>query len=254
MITATATPCSAGERVSRMRRSDDIFFSSMAVLILATVLVGFARTYFLAGVFRAPLPNLLVHVHGAVFSCWILLFIIQVSLVSAGRVDIHRKLGLAGFGLACLMVPLGLAAATDSLSRNFSPPGFPFGAKAFYAIPVLAMVQFATLIFFAYGFRSNPAAHKRLILISTISLMGAPTGRPPFATITGHPHMGDIFIWLFLLLVIGYDLWSTHRVYRATIWASLFVFVMGQILVPIGMTGAWQSFATWMQSLSGMPH
>jgi hypothetical protein len=39
----------------------------MALLILATVFVGFARTYFLAGVFRAPLPSLLVHIHGAVF-------------------------------------------------------------------------------------------------------------------------------------------------------------------------------------------
>lgn len=248
MVTAAATPRSAGGRVRRMR-SDDIFFSSMAMLILAAVFVGFARTYFLAGVFRAPLPNLLIQVHGAVFSCWILLFITQVSLVSAGRVDIHRKLGLAGFGLACLMVPLGLAAATDSLSRNFSPPGFPLGAKTFYAIPVASMVMFATLIFFAGRFRSNPATHKRLILIATISIMSAPTTRPPFAVIAGRPHMADFFIWLFLLLVIGYDLWSTHRVYRATIGASLFVFVVGQIQIPIGMTGAWQSFATWMQAL-----
>jgi hypothetical protein len=39
----------------------------MAVVILATVFIGFARSYYLAGVFRAPLPNLLVHIHGAVF-------------------------------------------------------------------------------------------------------------------------------------------------------------------------------------------
>ena len=39
----------------------------MAFLILVTVLVGFGRTYFLAGVFRAPLPSLIIHIHGAVF-------------------------------------------------------------------------------------------------------------------------------------------------------------------------------------------
>ena len=66
----------------------------MALLILASVFVGFARTYYLAGVFGAPLPNKLIHVHGAVFSLWIVLLIVQTSLVTAGRVDLHRRLGV----------------------------------------------------------------------------------------------------------------------------------------------------------------
>ena len=76
----------------------------MALLILGTVFLGFAHSYYLAGIFRAPLPSLIVHINGAVFSCWILLFITQICLVSAGRVDIHRRLGLVGFLLACLLV------------------------------------------------------------------------------------------------------------------------------------------------------
>jgi hypothetical protein len=58
------------------------------------VFVGFSRTYYLAGIFKAPLPNLLVHIHGAVFTTWILLLVTQTSLVAADRVDIHRRLGL----------------------------------------------------------------------------------------------------------------------------------------------------------------
>jgi hypothetical protein len=69
-------------------RFDNFFFPGMAVVILATVFIGFARSYYLAGVFRAPLPNLLVHIHGAVFSSWIVLLITQTSLVAAGRVDL----------------------------------------------------------------------------------------------------------------------------------------------------------------------
>jgi len=72
---------------------------------------------YLAGVFRAPLPNLLVHIHGAVFSLWILLLIAQTSFIARGRVDVHRRMGLFGFGLACLMVILGLMTATDSRSK-----------------------------------------------------------------------------------------------------------------------------------------
>src|SRR5579864_7100908 len=131
--------------MNRERKFDKVFFSGMALLILATVFVGFARTYYLAGVFRAPLPNLLIHVHGVVFSAWILLLVAQISLVAAGRIDLHRRLGLLGFGLACLMVILGLLAATDNLVRH---SGAGSGAKAFYAVPVADMLVFATLVYF----------------------------------------------------------------------------------------------------------
>jgi hypothetical protein len=186
-MATVAVPQTKPVKLGTKRQYDNYFFSVMALLILATVFVGFARTYFLAGVFRAPLPNLLIHIHGAVFSSWILLLIAQTALVSAGRVDIHRRLGLVGFGLACLMVTLGVLAASNSLARNFSPPGSGFDPRTFYAIPIGDMLIFATLVFFAYRARFDPAAHKRLILIATISLMDAPTGRPPFTVITGHP-------------------------------------------------------------------
>jgi hypothetical protein len=69
----------------------------MAALMLATVFIGFAPTYYLAGVFQAPLPNRLIHVHGAAFSCWMLLLIVQTSLVSAGRLISTGGWGLQDF-------------------------------------------------------------------------------------------------------------------------------------------------------------
>ena len=90
----------------------------MALLLLVTIFIGFAPTYYLAGVFHAPLPSLIIHLHGAAFTCWILLLVTQTSLVAGGRVDIHRRLGIAGFLLACLVVILGVLAATDSLVRR----------------------------------------------------------------------------------------------------------------------------------------
>jgi len=95
-------------------RFDNLFFSGVAVVILVSVFAGFAHSYYLAGVLKAPLPNLLVHIHGAVFSCWILLLIVQTSLVAAGRVDVHRRLGMLGFGLACLVLVSPLAFHADA--------------------------------------------------------------------------------------------------------------------------------------------
>jgi len=84
----------------------------MALLILAAILYGFARSYFLAGMFRAPLSNLLIHIHETVFSAWIFPLVGQISMVAVGQVGWHRRLGVVGFCLACAMVNVGLLAAT----------------------------------------------------------------------------------------------------------------------------------------------
>src|SRR5260370_23428449 len=114
----------------------------MAILMLATVLLGFARSYFLAGLFRAPLPNWLIHLHGAAFSSWLLLLIVQTSLVASGRVDLHKRLGLLGFGLAILMIVLGILAATHSLRRASGAAALLFGPKTLYIVPLLDLVLF----------------------------------------------------------------------------------------------------------------
>lgn len=228
------------------RRFDHIFFSGMALLLLATVFVGFAPTYYLAGVFHAPLPSLIVHLHGAAFSCWILVLIAQTSLAFAGRVDIHRRLGVAGFLLACLMVVLGVLAATDSLVRQAGPGGRD--PKTFYLVPLTDMLIFATLVFFAFRARSDPPAHKRLILIATIGLTIAAIARWPLALVNKDPVAAGRFSYVFLLMLVVYDLWSTRRVHRATVWGGAFLILVQLIRIPIGTTSAWHAFAGWVQS------
>src|SRR5438094_5015876 len=111
MATAVLARSNA-KKLGRDRHFDNYFFSGMALLILVTVFVGFARSYFLAGMFRAQLPSVIIHIHGVVFSSWIFLLIAQTSLVSTGHVDIHRRLGIAGFGLACLMFIPGVMSVS----------------------------------------------------------------------------------------------------------------------------------------------
>jgi hypothetical protein len=50
------------------RRYDHLFFSIMALCMLATVFDGFS-THYLAGAVKAPLPQSIIHLHGAAFSC-----------------------------------------------------------------------------------------------------------------------------------------------------------------------------------------
>ena len=227
------------------RRYDHYFFSGMALLMLATVFEGFARTYYLAGVFHAPLPSLIIHVHGAAFSCWILLLVAQTSLVSLGRVDIHRRLGIAGFVLAGLMVILGVMAATDLLVREGGPPGAD--AKFFYIVSLSGMLIFAPLIFLAFRARTNPPAHKRLIFVANMALMVAAIAR---FTIVHNLGAAYRFSYVFLILLVTFDLWSTRKIHPATLWAGAFLIFVEQISQPVGHTAAWHAFAGWVQSLA----
>jgi FtsH-binding integral membrane protein len=176
------------------------------------------------------------------------LLVTQTSLVAAGRTDIHRRLGIAGFLLACLMVVLGVLAATDSLVREAGPAGRD--PKFFYIIPLSNMVIFATVIFFAFRARTNPPAHKRLIFVGTVALMVAAIARWPFAMVHRNPVMAGRFSYIFLLMLVAYDLWSTRKVHRATLWAGAFLIFVEQIALPIGSTAAWHNFATWVQHIA----
>jgi hypothetical protein len=224
----------------------------MAILILATVILGFARTYFLAGVFRAPLPSFIIHLHGAAFSVWIILLVAQTSLVSAGRTDIHRRLGLLGFVLASLMVVLGVLAGTDALRRGFAPPGVD--AKTFYIVPVSDMLFFAILIFFAFRARSHPPAHKRLILIATSALLIAAVSRWPFAPIQHKLLPATLISEMVVLFIAAYDLFSTGKLHRTTLWGGAFLIVAQQVRFPIAQTAAWHAFATWALSIANSLH
>jgi FtsH-binding integral membrane protein len=215
--------------------------------MLVSVFIGFARSYFLAGVLRAPLPNLLIHIHGAAFTAWILLLVTQTSLVAAGRTDIHRRLGIAGFLLGCLMVLLGVMASTDSLLRHAGQLD-PFGRdpKAFYLVPMSEMVIFATLLYFAFRNRKDSPAHKRYIYIATTTLMVAAIARWPMAFSSRNILVASLLSDIFLLLLIAYDLWSTHKIHRATLWAGGFLIFVQQIRLPLGKTALWHSFADWV--------
>jgi hypothetical protein len=228
------------------RRYDHRFFSAMVIAMFLSVIVGFGPTYYLKGVFTAPLPAPIIHIHAAVFSCWILLLVTQTTLVSAHRVDIHRRLGLFGFGLACLMPIVGVLAATNRLVRNMAPPSMD--AKTFYAIPMTDMVIFPVLIYFAYRARTDSPQHKRFIVIATLSLMTAAFARFHIAFLRGQPLHASLIPYGFLLCLAAYDLWSTHKLQRATILGGSFLVVAQQLGHVFAHTATWQSFATWVQT------
>jgi uncharacterized membrane protein YozB (DUF420 family) len=230
-------------------KQDRRYFAAMAAVVVGTVFLGFARSYFLAGAIHAKLPSRLVHLHAAVATLWISFLVIQIALIATRRVAWHRQLGMFGAALAVAMVVLALLTATESFARGFTPPGSKSSPATFYVFPVFQAVTFCVL--FAAGFlkRSDGAAHKRLMLIATFSLLGAAISRWPFAVIHRVPPLTPLIILFFLLSLAGYDLWTRHRVHRATAIGGAFLVVSQALMFPIGRTQAWHHFAARILNL-----
>ncbi|MES2393951.1 MAG: hypothetical protein V4555_20110 [Acidobacteriota bacterium] len=225
------------------RAADRVFFSVMPLVMMAMVLYGFARTYFLAGMVAAPLPNKLIHFHGAAFTLWMILLIVQTALVSTKNVKVHMKLGLFGFGLAVVMVGLGLTAAVDAMRRGEAPLGLD--SVTFFIIPVTAIGLFAVLVGASWKLRRNPEAHKRLITIGTMALMDAAIGRWQHPAILQRiPPTQDIVMLLLLLTVVFYDVYALRRVSKYTVAGVVLVMAVHLTRVPLGHTAAWHAFAT----------
>lgn len=247
MATATTQGHTSGASSTprRIRQNLDfehVFFCGLAALILVSVVVGFTATFYLRGVVKMPfwadprpLP-LLVIAHGTVFSLWILLLITQTSLVAAHHVRAHQRLGIAGFALACLLVLLGFVVLCVSMARHF-PPASP--ALSRQAGAIFSVLGFALLVYFGYRLRKNPAAHKRLMLLGTISLLDAAFNRWPIFE-HGDVAPSIVCCLVLLALVACYDLWSRAKIQSATMWGGVTL-----IVTHAPIKGAFTHNAIW---------
>ena len=92
----------AAQEVLTSRRRERLFYVGISVVVATTVFAGFARSYFLKSYFGSPPLMPLLHLHGLVFTSWIVLLLTQTTLVAANRTDIHRRLGIIGAVIAVM--------------------------------------------------------------------------------------------------------------------------------------------------------
>ena len=247
MATLSGSPLTSSPPASS-RRFDHLFFFSLSLLLTLAAVAGFAKTYFFAGLLRAKLPSSLIHIHGVVFTCWFVVLLCQAGLASAGRVDWHRRLGVAGMGIACLMLPIGFLATAEFLTRMASQPGMLMSS----IMPFTELFGFGVLTVTAFLYRKRPEIHKRLIMLATISIIGAAVGRMEFLP---DWHLRGIaalrlfwaYTYVFLVPLAAFDIFSLRKLHRATIWGGAFLITLHQVALLISTTGLWHGFAHWVQ-------
>lgn len=189
---------------TRRRRS---FYVTVAFVLAMVVLVGFAPTYYLRDSGLGPLKPVLA-VHGAVFTVWLGIFLAQPLLVWAGRTDLHRKLGWFAAAWAALMVVLGVAAGLDTLRNGVAPVGADI--RQFAMLPFGDIAIFAGLVGAAVWLRRRPEWHKRLMVMSAVSLLTPAIAR--FPMVLTSPMAPIIFLGATAAAaaaVIAFD-WAAH--------------------------------------------
>jgi hypothetical protein len=235
---------------ARAAAHDRLFYGTMAVVLALTVFAGFGPTYYFRFVDGGPHATTsggpittIIHLHAALFSAWVLLFIVQTALVATHRVAVHRRLGIAGAALAAAMVAGGTTAAIATARRGGAPPGVE--PLAFLAIPLFDMVLFGTLVSLALVYRRKKETHKRLMLLAYITLMTAAIARLPGVNPLGPlAYFGLSF--LFVVVAAIYDLSTRRRVHRAYLWGGAFIFLLVPLRLAVSGTSAWHSFAAFL--------
>jgi uncharacterized membrane protein YozB (DUF420 family) len=227
------------------RARDRRLYTWFAILMPFIVLLGFARTYYLKGFFDTPaVPGLLVHFHGAVMTSWVILFVVQVWLVSSRRVRVHQRLGKIGAALAVLVFLAGVMTGIASAARGVTP-GPP--ALQFLVIPLGDMLIFAVLIGTALYYRRRMEIHKRLMLVAAVNLLTPAIARIPLSFII---HGGPLVFFgltdLCLLACVAIDTVKNRKLHPAFVWGTVLVIASQPLRILLAGTGAWIQFATWL--------
>lgn len=228
------------------------FWRGMALLMLATVLVGFARSFFLRPLFpETPSPpEMIFYVHGAVFTAWIVLVAIQTSLVANRRVDLHRRIGLFGAVLAVAMVVLGVHASLIAASRATGFVGVPVPPLQFLVIPLFDIVLFGAFVGLAIARRREPQSHKRWMVLATVNLIPAAIARIPGVLSVGPPAFFGLTD-LFIVALAIWDFRAQGRLHAVTLWGGLAIIASQPLRLVVSGTESWVAFARWATGLLG---
>jgi hypothetical protein len=230
--------------------TDRNFFLVYVGLIWLAVLAGFGPELVKhVREHEAPYP-IAVHAHALATVGWLTLLTSQVLLIRRREVSLHRKFGIAGAGLAVAVVILGVWAALAFEAHSLGTLRF---RPHFLAIEWSNIAEFAGLAAAAVILRKHASAHKRLILLATLSLTPAAFNRAigkPFL----HPLLGDgvwqTWVQIYAataLLVLGvglYDWLTRRRIHPA--WALGALGIIGGELTASWLfyDPTWKAIAT----------
>lgn len=212
-------------------------------VVWAAVLAGFGMD-FARYLGESPPPPFILHVHGAVYVLWLGLVTLQILWIETGNLRKHRQLGWLTVAVSAVMVPLGLAAALVDQARQVGHPDF---APQFLALEFEEMLAFSVFMVGGVIYRKNPAAHKRLMILSAVAISDAGFARIWLIGIK--TEIPGLFGWwlqyfwgIFLMLVAmgAWDLWRRRRIHPAVLFGAALLWAGEIVTTMLNFSPTWR--------------
>lgn len=210
------------------------FYFSMSLLVAVVVVYGFSHTIDHNLIHAMPVRPWILYLHGAVFSGWVVFFILQSALVRVHKVKVHRTLGWFGVALGVVIPVLGTSTAI-TMARFRVLHFHQVGVLPFLAVQFSEMATFAVCFALAILWRRKPEFHRRLILIATCVLTGAAFARFPGMGIS---KIAWIYACVDALIFLGVlrDLIVSKRIHQVYLYALPVLIVTQTIAVHLFLT------------------
>lgn len=221
------------------------FFWIIALALSATLLLGFARSFYLYPLLGVKPLTLAGVIHGLIGTAWFALLVWQAWLGRSGRLADHRRWGSFGPWVAAAFVASALTIAViNALSEGVTGSGLPSSAGIF--IQLGSTLWFAVLVSIGFMHRQRAALHKRAMVLATITMMAPAFSRISQLFRDGGPPLFDssVFAAPFIFALAIYDWRSMGRLHPATLWAGGLYLVWTQIRMPLARSDAWTNFIT----------
>ena len=243
-MTAAGAACASRPAFKRY------FFVVMASITIVVAFVGFAPSFYLRPAFEPETRlSIVLQIHGAVFSTWLILLLVQAVLIVRGSRDLHRRLGWFAAAIAAAMVALVAAATVEEMQRIPPSPPPPIAL----ALNTFDMVAFAVLVSSAIALRKQAEWHKRLLLSATLVLTGAPILRLLMRAAGHVSHqllVADVLLVdLFLLVCFAWDLRARHKIHPAYLYAGVLIAADQVTTFSVMAWPPWIAFANAVQRL-----
>ena len=185
---------------------------------------------------RPPFP-LVLHLHALLMGSFLLLLLAQTTLAAVGRVDVHRRLGLAAMVVAPALVIVGFILAPTMYHQMWAgaqaaPPGVREQMQERLLVLdniLLLQLRIGILfsLFLALGLKArgrNAGMHKRLMILATAMAMPAGIDRIPWIphTMPASPLSPDLYTLLAVSPMFLWDVLRNKRVHPAyVIWLAI---------------------------------
>jgi len=201
---------------------------------------------------RPPFP-LVLHFHALLMGSFLLLLLAQTVLMATGRREYHMRLGVLGFGLAGILVAVGLVLVPTIYHQvwqgaHFGPPGVR--EKLLERLPelddiMLMQIQVGLLFpfFLAIAYRArehNPGIHKRLMFLATAIPLAAGIVRISALpqTMPWSPLSLQGYVLLSVAPMFVWDVIRNRRVHEAY-WIWLAVYLPVCVLINLLWDTPW---------------